>query len=228
VLLTALILIAFGFLLKVIDRAVIPYFALAVSLLSLECAVSLCCKTTVAAQILQYQSPELVDTGYYFQIRIPISSKPAVGLFFIVRGLTLPVAFLELQTYGQTAIGKNFSPGETGCYIVLVPRKLLNFQSISPKAILVEGPYGSNVAFRGWISTWLTRAFNALESSISSPDPNLLCESFAQAVTRSKGRPVAFITQSAAIARVISYFQCLSQPSLATDKAAKIHLFCED
>jgi len=228
VLLTALVLIAFGFLLKEIDRAVIPYFALAVSLLSLECAVSLCRRTTVAAEVLQDQSPERVNTGYYFQIRIPISSKPAVGLFFIVRGLALPVAFLELQNPGQMAIDKNSRSGETGYYIVLVPRTLLNFQPVPSRAILVEGPYGSNIVFRGWISTWLTKISKALGSPVSSVAPYFLCDSFARAVTRSKGRPVVFIAQDTAVARVFSYFQCLSQPSIAKDKAAKLYLFCED
>lgn len=220
VLLTALALIGFGFLLKGIDRGVIPYFAIAVSLLSLECVISLCRKTTV-----QYQSLEVVKTGYYFQIRIPISLKPSVGLFFIIQGLTLPVPFLELQSGEQTAISENFGPEETGYYIVLVPRKLLNFQPVPPKAILVEGPYGSNIAFRGWISTWLTRISKAVGSSVSSVGPNLLCESFTWAVTRSKGRPVVLIAQGTAVACVFSYFQCLSQSSIAKDKAAKLYLF---
>ncbi len=125
------------------------------------------------------------------------------------------------------AIGKNFSPEETGYYIVLVPRKLLNFQPVPSKAILVKGPYGSNVAFRGWVSTWRTKTFKALESSVSSAVKNLLCDSFARAVTRSKGRPVVFIAQDTVIARVLSYFQCLSQPSIAKDKAAKLYLFCD-
>ncbi len=210
-LLTALVLIAFGFLLKRIDHVVIPYFALIVSLLSLECGVSVCRNTTVAAPV---QNPE---TSYYFQIQIPILSKPAVGLFFIVRGFALPVAFLELS-----------GPGETGYYIVLVPRKLLNFQPGQPRAILVEGPYGSNIVFRGWISKWLTKISNAFGSRVTSVAPDLICDSFAQEVTRSKGRPVVFIAQGTAVARIFGYFQCLSQPSVVKDKAPELYLFGED
>jgi len=133
-------------------------------------------------------------TGYYFQIQIPILSKPAVGLFFIVRGLTLPVSFLELSR-----------PGETGYYIVLVPRKLLNFQPGQSEAILVEGPYGSNIVFRRWISKWLTKISNALGSRVTSVAPDFLCDSFAQEVTRSKGSVVS-IAQGTAVARVFGYF----------------------
>jgi len=222
-LLTALVLIALGFLLKGIDRVAIPYFALAASLLSLECAVSLCRKTTVAAQVLP--CPE---TGYYFQIQIPISSKPAVGLFFILRGIALPVAILELSPYGQTTIDENARLGETGYYIVLVPRKLLNLQPVPPTAIVVEGPYGFNIGFQSWISTWLTKISNALVSPASSNPQSLLCDTFARAITRSKGRPVVFIAQGTSVARVFSYFQCLSQPSVAKDKAAKLYLFYDD